>query len=260
MEDAGWRGKIGWIQPPGGALDPFEFLQLAPPGFRIIPTMTNAPGLAGTVSSDMYYAIIDQVQQVSHILKEAGADIIAQSGSPMTFLQGLVGARAMHSRIEDAVGIPFVMMGLAMLKAANEFGFERAAVAAAGYPDEWRDAFKRFIEEGGVSVLGIENWVQQGIFRTQEEASRALQPLHSKVTLGMTYKGAVTIARKCRDADCLFILGGAMVALPIIEALEEDLGIPVITAASATFWEIFKRLGTGAPVHGYGAILESLGT
>lgn len=46
MEDAGWRARIGWIQPPKGTLDPFLFTQIAPPGLRVIPTLIHVSGLS----------------------------------------------------------------------------------------------------------------------------------------------------------------------------------------------------------------------
>lgn len=262
MEDAGWRGKVGWITPPGGSLDPFEFLQIAPPGLRVIPTMTYVPGFADASNEDKAKNIVSaaaQIEECSVVLKGAGVDVIAQSGGPFAYLGGgLAGGRAVQARIQDKVGLPLVMMGLAMLNAANEFGYTRAAVAATYYNDTYRDGFKRFLEDGGVEVAGIENWVQQGIFRSQEDVNRSTQPLHTKLTLGMSYKAAVTAARKCPDADCLIVCGGAIPIISIIEALEEDLGIPVITGVGALFWETFKTLGIGAPIHGYGSVLASL--
>ena len=221
--------------------------------------MTYVPGFSDALSAKSIASAAEQVEECSVVLKGAGVDIIAQSGGPFAYLSGgLAGGRAMQARVEDKVGLPLVMMGLAMLNAVNEFGYKRAAVAATYYNDEMREGFKKFVEDGGLSVAGIENWVQQGIFRSEEDVSRALQPMHTKVTLGMSYKAAVTAARKCPDADVLIVCGGAIPIISIIEALEEDLGIPVITGVGALFWEVFKRLGIGAPIHGYGSLLSSL--
>jgi len=150
------------------------------------------------------------------------------------------------------------MMGLAMLNAAKALGCTRAAVAGTYYNDEMRDGYEKFLEDGGVRVLGIENWVQQGTFPSQEDVNRNLFPPHSKYSLGMVYRAAVDIARKCPDADCVYILGGAIPALPVVEALEQDLGKPVLTNVGAQFWEVFHRLGIGAPINGYGCLLGSL--
>ena len=260
MEDAGWRGRVGWIQPPRGTLDPFEFMQIAPPGLRVIPTITYMSVLSGDgLDTDAVYGLAEQVEQASVILKEAGADILTQSGSPFSFLAGgYAGGLATQTRIEEKVGLPFVMMGLAMLNAAREFGYARVAVAATSYSEEWQGAFQQFLQDGGIEVVGIENWVQQGIFSSYEEVQRASHPQHSKVTVGMSYRAGRTVMRKHPDADCLFMLGGAIVVLDIIEALEQDLGVPIVTAPGAQFWEVLKRLGIGAPIRGYGSLLASL--
>ena len=268
MEDAGWRGKVGWIQQPKGSMDPFEFMALAPPGLRVIPTLTYNEGYSpgGTISanamtmnSDVTFALAEQVEQLCVVLKDAGADIITQSGGRYSFAAGgLAAGLALQARVETKVGIPLVMMGLAILNAVKDRGYKSAVVNGTVYGEEWAEGFKLFLQDGGIEVVGIENWVQEGIFKSQDEVLQNLHPLHSRLTLGMAYKGAITVARKHPGADCLILLGGAIPVLPIVQPLEEDLGMPVITSTVAQFWEVFQRLGIRAPIHGYGSLLASL--
>jgi len=46
--------------------------------------------------------------------------------------------------------------------------------------------------------------------------------------------------------------------LDMVEALEQDLRIPVLHPGVATAWEILLRLGVHAPRTGYGRLLSQL--
>ena len=230
----------------------------------MVPTLMHVRGLSDDppwgqqLKTGAGDAISDQVEEASVVLKEARADIITQSGSPFAFLAGgLSGGRALQARVEQRIGLPFVMMGLAMLNAANAFGYKRlrsllpvprgVAPRLSAIPRRRWGPNRRNRELGAA-----------GIFRNQQEVDRAVHPQHSKVTLAMPQQAGQRAVRNCPDAACLFLLGGAIVALELIEALEQDLGIPVIAAANAQFWDVLKRLGIGAQIRGDDSLLESL--
>jgi maleate cis-trans isomerase len=57
------------------------------------------------------------------------------------------------------------------------------------------------------------------------------------------------------DAEAVFISGTGMPTLAAIEALESDLGKPVISAASATMWNALRLAGIRAAIPGLGRLL-----
>ncbi len=57
------------------------------------------------------------------------------------------------------------------------------------------------------------------------------------------------------DAEAVFIGGNGMRAIGAIQALEEDLGRPVLTANQVTFWQALRLLGVRAPIPGYGQLI-----
>lgn len=259
LEDPGWRGKVGFVSPPSMSMDPTEFLQIAPPGLRVCQTMTYVAGFNTGVQPDAIVKAAEQLEQCCVILKEAGVDIVAQSGAPFAFLQGgLAGGLALRDRIEAKVGIPLAMMGLSTIDAIKAQGYQSVAVACTYYTDVMADGFTRALEDAGIKVLGMENWVQQGIFASQEEINRLMFPLHTRLTIGLVYKAARIVAQHCPDADCIVLAGGGVSTLDIVQPLEEDLGKPVISVLHALFWDVLHRLGIHAPIHGYGSLLASL--
>jgi maleate cis-trans isomerase len=57
------------------------------------------------------------------------------------------------------------------------------------------------------------------------------------------------------EVEAVFLTGTGMPTLPILEALEHDLGKPVISSASAMMWNALRLSGVGQPISGYGRLL-----
>ena len=56
------------------------------------------------------------------------------------------------------------------------------------------------------------------------------------------------------SAEAVFIGGNGLRAVGIIEALEENLGRPILTANQVAFWQALALSGSREPVVGYGRI------
>jgi maleate isomerase len=58
------------------------------------------------------------------------------------------------------------------------------------------------------------------------------------------------------EVDAVYIGGNGLRAVGVIEALEEDLHIPVLTANQVLLWHLLRLAGTHAPVAGYGRLFD----
>lgn len=261
LEDPGWRGRVGFISPPSASLDHLEFLHIAPRGFAVYQTMTYVPDFGSALLAERISQAAQQLEHCARTLKGAGMDCIAQCGTPFAFLTEDPYRTSLETqaRIEEMVAIPFVMMGLSVVNALKHLGVQSVAVACTYYSDDIAGRYREFLEDAGFRVLAMETFVQQGIFKNREEVDRALFPPHRRIPVGLVYKAARIAASHTHDADAVVISGGAVLTLGIIQALEYDLGKPVVSSLSATCWEIFHRLGVGEPIRGYGKLLAGLG-
>ncbi|MGE0425615.1 MAG: hypothetical protein AB7O88_25365 [Reyranellaceae bacterium] len=59
------------------------------------------------------------------------------------------------------------------------------------------------------------------------------------------------------NADGVFIGGTGFRCVALIEALEKELGRPVVTANQASLWHCLRHAGIKDAIHGYGALLRS---
>lgn len=59
------------------------------------------------------------------------------------------------------------------------------------------------------------------------------------------------------DAEALFISCTALRAVPVVDQVEDKLGIPVITSNQAMFWQTIRSAGCNTPVSNCGRLLRS---
>ena len=59
-----------------------------------------------------------------------------------------------------------------------------------------------------------------------------------------------------READGVLIAGTGFRCVAVINALEEDLGRPVVAANQASLWRCLRMVGVNAKIPGYGKLLE----
>jgi maleate isomerase len=72
------------------------------------------------------------------------------------------------------------------------------------------------------------------------------------------YAHVKTCFLKHPNAEAIYLLGSGWRVLPIIDMLEQDLGVPVIHPVPARCWEIQRRLSVRQPVPGYGRLLAEM--
>jgi maleate isomerase len=56
------------------------------------------------------------------------------------------------------------------------------------------------------------------------------------------------------EAEAVFIGGNGFRTVGVIQALEEDLGVPVLTANQVLCWHLLRLAGTRVSVIGYGRL------
>jgi maleate isomerase len=113
------------------------------------------------------------------------------------------------------------------------------------YPASLNALLPEFFAAGGFEVITIAGPQVQ-----EASAVRELSP-------DRIYRAARTLALNEVDAVCL--LATDMQTFPVIEALERDLGLPVLTSNQALLWASLQALGINSPINGIGGLLRRQG-
>ena len=233
----GWRAKVGLILPSVNTVIEPVFYLTAPSGitFHASRTLITGTGVQDVIDMEKDKAI------AAEQLLSARIDCLVDCCTASGIVQGLDHDKAFCSEIEKKAGIittstiQLIMDALKALELKN-------LVIVTPYPDEVDELEKAFFETQGFTVVNIKGL---GI---KEGCKLATVP-------------ASEIYRICCEAwdskaDGLFISCMNFNAMPVIQALELALQVPVVSSVSATLWGILQRLGIKEAVYGYGGLLE----
>jgi maleate isomerase len=231
-----WRARIGLVYPGDGTLD-HEFWQLVPAGVTV--HITRFEVRPGDVDLELVIAQAESedIEIAAKKLTIIQPDAIAYACTSKSFIRGVGSDLEIISRIEEATGIPATTTSTASVKALKALGVKKVAVAAP-YIEEINVRLRTFLEGNGFEVTALKGMhAKQGVFMIGSEAS---------------YRLAKEVNNP--QADGVFISCTTLRTLEVLEALEQDLGKPVVTANQATMWESLRLAGVHPRLEGVGRL------
>lgn len=169
---------------------------------------------------------------------------IAYGCTASSIVQGPNYDRELKTRLEGITGVPcFTAVG-AIEEALFAVHARRICVASP-YTDAIDHAERAFFEALGFDIMGTANL---GIADGFALASPTREDM---LTLGR---------RAWRDgADALLVSCLNMHSQYVVEALEIELGRPVITSTTATLWKLMRAAGLAVVLQGHGRLLAGKG-
>ncbi|QRP47363.1 aspartate/glutamate racemase family protein [Amycolatopsis sp. FDAARGOS 1241] len=241
---------IGFIYPDHAAEDDYPLAE------QLLGGSDSAEGDIRLPVEHIYGTDLHAVPELLDLGSEArladGAELLAKhepdaviwactSGS---FVYGWDGARDQADRLAAVAGVPASSTSYAFVHAAQALGVKRVAVAAS-YPDDVARLFVDFLAAGGVEVLtmksaGIDTAAEVGRLEPEAVVRLAVENDHP-------------------EADAVLVPDTAMRTLAEINAIERELGKPVLTANQVTIWEGLRLTGTTRLVRSLGALFRVRG-
>ena len=228
----GWRGRIGVIIPADNAVMEPDFHRLAPEGVS-----AHAARLQKCPRPEMPIAALELVKT----FLETHVDIIAYMCAASSFVMGPNGNKKLCKQLSEITGgLPALTATTAMIDGFEAVGAKRIAIIAP-HPPEIVKKLSEYIEESGFSVssatgLGLDmpainNTVPSDIYRIVRD-------------LNIT------------NADAIFVAATNFRAIDVIESIESDVGVPVITSNQVVMWKALKKLGIAEHPSGYGQLWD----
>lgn len=245
----GWeaRWRIGVLTPAGDVGPESELRAMAPAGVAVhgarVGFAARGPGRdRPTIAMEPVRAFAEppSVDDAVASLAAAPLHAIAYGFTSSAYVIGEEGEAAMLRRLgERARGTPVVATCASFLAGLRALGADSVALLdPPWFPDELTDLGRRYFERAGFAVryaapCGLAH--DQSLIRPEDVFAWATAHVPPAA-------GAVVVG------------GNGFRAVGVIEALEEALALPVLTANQALLWGTLGAAGIEAPVTGYGRL------
>jgi maleate isomerase len=233
--------RLGFLVPPGNPVVEGEMIRLAPPGVSVHFHRMTAGGVTGSHEGQeernrSQIAHLDENVELMALVKPA---VIVMAHTATSYTLGKAGEAALIERLTRASGIPFITAFGSVLLALRHLGAQRIALGTP-YSAEATLKSKSFLEANGIEVVSWGNLPDvKNIYEETPERAEAL-------------------ARQVDSpaAQAAFMSGLGMPTIEVLGKLEEALGKPVISSATASMWNALRVAGCNAKVAGYGRLLS----
>jgi maleate isomerase len=240
LDYTGWRARIGLIYMASSIVMEPEFAAMAPAGVSIHTARMTLPLASQQGLTTMMRR--GPLEDAAALLAEAPLSCAVFGGTSASFLEGRGFDDTVAARMRAVMGsLPVTTASTAGLLALRSFGARRISFVGPYIP-EVTERGRRFFEGNGLDVLSADG---MGIAADHEIGAVPLERVYA-------------FARQCvhPDAEALFISCTNLRTIGAIAALEQDLGIPVVTAIQSSFWHALALAGVGERPAGFGRLFS----
>ena len=236
----GWRARIGLLVPAVNTIMEPEMWCTAPDGVTV-HTARIAGGREGPPEELRQMEENSQSACSRIAMTEPHAVVYAcTSGS---FFEGREWNEKICTQLTAISGSPTITTAGAMAAALGARGVKRAAIVTP-YVDLTNARLEAFLGEYGVDVTRLGTFDMLDMFDHAK-----IQPAHVYEQVCNTVTG---------QEDAVFVACTQVRALEVVDVLERDLGLPVMSAVQATLWQTYKTIGVDPQLSECGSLLRDM--
>ena len=234
----GHRARIGYTSPPAVTETfPYEFYKIAPAGVTLAITTLNIVHMTDEEVEEGGRMSLDGAR----LLAAADVDIIVLGGVPLNLSLGLEKLDGLMADLEDELGIAVTSSLTSQVAALKTIGAARVGV---GQPFETEhEIYGEYLRHYGFDMVA-----QKGagltvldLATTESDAAQGL----ARDLVGMD-----------ANLDTLYFPAPHWGIVGIIDELETEHGVNVITAVQAILWNTLRKTGITEPISGFGRLLR----
>ncbi len=230
----GYRARIGYTAPlVVMEVFPFEFYRIVPEGVSLILTTAGQIREGRGAQTDQSLA-----QAAVKAMADGGASIVVLGGASPGLALGGSRFDDFARALEEEHGVPITTAHEAQQTALKTMGARRVGVVT---PFEDTDGGR--LEQFGYEVVGT-----KGAGITYSDFGRV--PTETPVRV------ARELAKEHPELDTLFFPAAHWPAASNAEALEQDLGVNVVTSTQAIVWHALRCCGVHDAIPGWGRLLR----
>jgi maleate cis-trans isomerase len=193
---------------------------------------------------DAYQRALAQVEACARELGRRSCDFVIHGGAPLVLSQGKGFETKLLTQLKNLTGAPCTTSIVAAMDAFRDLSASRLAVVDP-YPPDLNAALIGYLKEWGFEVASL---VSLGTSFTES----------SIASVGDIYRAAKKAAEQGGGAQALFIPCANFPVVDVIEDIETDLGLPLISNITSQLYVAFKAIGMREKIAGYGKLMRML--
>lgn len=232
--------RIGLIFMASSIAMESEMWAMAAEGVAIHTTRIQLPKVTVEGIEEMMNA--PELERAARLLGSAPIDILCFGGTSASFLHGTAYDKALTAKLESWAPGPKITTASTATLAALAAVRAGPVALATPYVEPIQQRAIRFLTENGHPVVKHR---YLGIDKDQALAEVPLEDIYDLVCSVDT-----------PEATAIFISCTNFWSVGLIDALEKELGKPVISAIQASFWHCLELAGVNGARPGYGTLLE----
>lgn len=236
----GARKRIGYISPSVLELVPFDFYRFAPEGIGLVGVTCNIDDW----TKEHFERALGQVKEAAGYLGARGVDYIIHGGGPLVVARGKGYEDVIVADITAIAKVPATTGVRSGVEALKRVGARRIAIASP-YPDRHNAALSAYLVAYGFEVVRAEG--KDLPFKTMQSLPPA--DIHAF---------AAGVLERAGGCDALYLPCPQWQAAPVVDALEREHGLPVVSYTHAVFFSAFAALGIRDRITGHGRLMASL--
>ena len=238
----GALGRLGFIELSTSIALSAELPSALPPGVTALLTRLRLPDGEVSVRALERMVSSSRLEEATRELADVEVDVVAFACTTGSLIGGVGFDRKVIQRMERADGVRATTTSTALIAALEALG-ARSVGLATPYIDELNEIEVSFLRASGFDV----------------KAARGLSvrsdPEIARIPYEHTRELALTVAREAGDADALFVSCTNLLTLALLDPLERELGIPVISSVAVTIWHALLLAGVTPSATGVGSLL-----
>jgi maleate isomerase len=230
------KRSVGVVWP--GPLSPGDFDELqefVPPGVGLDVAGTGSepdPDRGITLEHVLTLPGDPIIEDTAKGLAANGVKALAYACTSGSYVRGIGGDRDIADRISGATGLAATTTSSAAVQALRHLGVTRVAVLSP-HIDQLNRLLGQFLEDSGFRVVRM-----KGLGKGSD-----IELIPPETTLDIIVK---EVDRP--DADGVFVSCTSMRTASIMDAIEQMINKPVVTANQATVWELLRLAGVSGPM------------
>lgn len=233
-------GTVGIVRPTTRSGGFEDLLRMLPDGIAVKHTCLSVQ--RGTVA-EFRKVILDYEDKVAELAAD-GVNAVNPSGAPPFMVLGYAGEQALIRDWKSKYRVPIFTSGTSQIDALRTLNVKRF-VGATYFRGDINKIYAKYFIDAGFEVLDMAGM--------DVDFDKVPQ-----LTSQQVYAFVSNAFRTNQGAEGIYMLGPAWRASDMIEKLEHDLGVPVVHALPAQYWDIQRHLGVRIPAKGFGQLAAEM--